>query len=127
MVYSGGCHCGAVRYTVEASGQLRADECNCSICYKLGYLHLIVPQSKFCLVKGERALTEYTFNTHVAKHRFCKHCGIKAFYVPRSHPDKISVNVRTFDELPQQLVVEPFDGKHWEQNVAALRAKDVHR
>ncbi len=61
------------------------------------YLHLIVPASRFRLLSGAQALTEYTFNSGVARHRFCRYCGIKPFYVPRSHPDGISVNARCLD------------------------------
>jgi hypothetical protein len=116
MIYRGSCHCGAVQFELEAPERIECSDCNCSICAKSGYLHLIVPKSKFRLLKGEDHLTTYTFNTGVAKHTFCRTCGIKSFYVPRSNPDGYSVNVRCLDPQPQELVIVPFDGRNWEQH-----------
>lgn len=120
MIYTGGCHCGAVRFEVEAPAKVECENCNCSICAKSGYLHMIVPQSKFRLLSGEGQLTTYTFNTGVAQHRFCATCGIKPFYIPRSNPDGIDVNVRCLDEPPAELVINDFDGKNWEQHAHRL-------
>jgi hypothetical protein len=90
-------------------------ECNCSICSKAGYLHLVVPAAQFKLLSGNEALRTYTFNTHTAKHLFCSVCGIKSFYVPRSHPDGISVNARCIDsETIEELTVTPLNGREWE-------------
>jgi len=116
MIYRGGCHCGAVRFEVEAPEHIEASDCNCSICSRTGFLHLIVPRSRFHLLQGEDALTEYTFNTGVARHLFCSRCGIKSFYVPRSNPDGYSVNVRCLDLQPASLTVTPFDGVNWERH-----------
>src|ERR1700730_5750054 len=91
--YEGGCHCGRVRFRVTAD-LARVTECNCSICSKKGFLHLIVSLEAFELISGKDDLATYEFNTKVAKHTFCKHCGIHPFYVPRSDPDMIAVNVR---------------------------------
>ena len=122
MIHLGGCHCGAVKFEVEAPGDLEVSECNCSICAKSGYLHLIVPQSKFNLISGEDNLTTYAFDTHEAKHLFCKTCGIKSFYIPRSHPDGVSVNVRCLDDSTiNSLNIEQFDGKNWEANIHKLK------
>lgn len=122
ITHKGGCHCGAVRYEVDAPAEIEVTECNCSICSKTGYLHLIVPKSRFRLLSGEENLTLYTFDTHEAKHLFCKICGIKSFYIPRSHPDGFSVNARCLDEgTVQSMQVEQFDGKHWEENISQLR------
>ncbi len=91
-------------------------DCNCSICSKSGYLHLIVPADRFRLISGEGALTTYSFNTHAAKHLFCSTCGVKSFYIPRSHPDGISVNARCIDsETIEAMSVRPFDGRDWEK------------
>ena len=87
ITHTGGCHCGRVRFEVDAPAELPVDECNCSMCSRFGYLHLIVPANRFRLLKGQDALTNYTFNTGTAKHLFCATCGVKSFYVPRSHPD----------------------------------------
>ena len=95
--HSGGCHCGAVRFTVDAPAALEVAECNCSICGMLGYWHLIVPRDAFALVGGREHLTSYRFNTGTAEHLFCNRCGVKSFYVPRSHPEGISVNARCLD------------------------------
>ena len=116
-VYKGGCHCGRVRFEVEAPTDPVLSDCNCSICQMTGYQHLIVPKSAFTLLAGEEFLETYEFNTHVAKHYFCTRCGIKSFYVPRSHPEGISVNARCLE--PGSMSpgrVEAFDGKHWEQS-----------
>ena len=120
MLYHGSCHCGAVCFRVEAPEEILCIECNCSICTKSGYLHLIVPQSKFRLLKGEQNLTTYSFNTGVAQHRFCKTCGIKAFYIPRSNSDGFDINVRCLEPQPRALIVQRFDGRNWEEHGAEL-------
>lgn len=117
----GGCHCGAVRFEVETEDKVAVEACNCSICRMTGFLHLIVPASRFRLIAGKDRLTEYTFNTGTAKHLFCKTCGVKSFYVPRSNPDGWSVNLRCLDDgdLPA-AEINAFDGRNWEANAAAL-------
>ena len=121
--HRGSCHCGAVAYEVDAADDLLATECNCSICSRSGYLHLIVKKEDFRLLSGEDNLQTYTFDTHEAKHLFCKTCGIKSFYVPRSTPDGISVNVRCLDPSTiRSTRIEQFDGQHWEENIDKLRA-----
>ena len=116
-MYEGGCHCGAVRFQVIID-RWEVQDCNCSICTKKGFLHLILPPEQFTLIKGHDVLTTYTFNTHTAKHSFCRICGIHSFYRPRSHPDCIDVNIRCLDEnLISQFAIKSFDGENWEQNV----------
>jgi hypothetical protein len=120
--HRGGCHCGDVAFEVEATAAITVQECNCSICSMTGFLHLIVPASRFRLLRGAESLTTYTFNTGTARHLFCRRCGIKSFYVPRSNPDGYSINARCLDPATiEQLVIEPFDGRHWEESAAALR------
>ena len=120
-LHSGGCHCGRVRFEVEAPASVEATECNCSICSMTGSLHLLVPKKDFRLLHGDDELTAYTFNTGVARHYFCRHCGVKSFYVPRSHPGGISVNLRCVDEGTLESVYRTaFDGRNWEQNVSKL-------
>ena len=115
--HKGGCHCGRIRFEVEAPADLSLDDCNCSICSMVGYQHLIVPKSDFRLLQGEDQLTTYEFNTGIAKHYFCSHCGVKSFYVPRSHPEGISVNGRCLDqETVASVTLTAFDGQNWEQN-----------
>lgn len=123
MLYSGGCHCGAVRFSVEAPQDLEVEDCNCSICRMSGFLHLIVPKSKFTLLSGEQNLSLYTFNTGVAKHYFCNICGIKPFYIPRSNPDGVDVNIRCLTPQPESVTVVAFNGRHWEQNAHTLAHK----
>lgn len=120
MKYSGSCHCGAVRFEIEAPDVLEAERCNCSICTKSGYLHLILPLARFRLVSGEDAITTYTFNTGVAKHTFCRVCGVKPFYTPRSNPDGIDINVNCLDTPPAELTIVEFDGRNWERNAHTL-------
>lgn len=122
VTHKGGCHCGRVKYEVDAPAVLEAQECNCSMCKRSGYLHLIVPRSYFRLLQGEQDLSSYSFNTHTAKHLFCKVCGIKSFYVPRSNPDGYSVNVRCLDPATIEKVnVTPFDGENWEKEAQSLK------
>ena len=121
VTHRGGCHCGAVRFEVDAPARLVVHDCNCSICSMSGYQHLIVPRSRFRLLAGADTLTEYTFNTGVARHLFCRRCGIKSFYVPRSNPDGFSVNARCLEAgTIAALAVEPFDGRHWEDSAGVL-------
>jgi len=117
VTHKGGCHCGRVRFEVDAPAHLELTDCNCSICAKSGYLHLIVPKSCFRLLSGAEVLTTYQFNTRTARHLFCSACGIKAFYIPRSHPDGYSVNARCLDEgTVEAMSIKPLDGKNWEQS-----------
>ncbi len=121
ITHTGGCHCGRVRFRVTAPERLDVSECNCSICRMVGYLHLIVPRSRFELVEGEDDLTTYTYNTGTARHFFCAVCGVKPYYIPRSHPDGYSVNARCLDpETVTGMRITPFDGANWEANVAEL-------
>ncbi|MFV2057496.1 MAG: GFA family protein [Thiohalomonadales bacterium] len=120
MQYNGSCHCGAIQFTVEAPESVECQECNCSICAKSGYLHLIVAKSKFRLIRGSSNLTTYTFDNAIAKHKFCKTCGIKSFYIPRSNPDGYDVNVRCLDPQPKELIIKDFDGKNWQQHAVKL-------
>jgi hypothetical protein len=122
VTHAGGCHCGAVRFEVTAPASIDALECNCSMCAMTGFLHLIVPAARFRLLQGKEALVEYRFNTGVARHLFCRQCGVKAYYVPRSNPDGFSVNVRCLD--PRTIVgvrVRLFDDGDRERSDAAIR------
>ena len=118
---AGGCHCGAVRFEIDVPRAVEVLDCNCSMCAKTGFLHLIVGGSDFRLLTDPGALTEYKFNTGTARHLFCTTCGIKSFYVPRSHPDGYSVNLRALDD-PSSLAVTitPYDGRNWEAARGAL-------
>jgi hypothetical protein len=122
--YEGSCHCGRVRFAVH--GELASTVvCNCSICEKKGFLHLIVEPAAFELKSGREELTSYRFNTGTAEHTFCRHCGVHPFYVPRSDPDKIDVNVRCLIGVDvASLVPRLFDGQHWERSFEARGAAD---
>jgi hypothetical protein len=111
----GGCHCGRVRFRADVDLD-RLSLCNCTICTKKGILHLPVMPEAFELLCGKHALTVYTFGTGVAQHAFCSHCGMHAFYVPRSQPDLITVNARCLDGIDGSNLKPTrfFDGQHWE-------------
>jgi hypothetical protein len=118
---AGGCHCGAVRFEAQLPHDVEAQSCNCSICEMVGFIHVIVPESRFRLVQGEDALTCYTFNTGVAEHLFCRVCGVKSFYRPRSNPDGWSLNARCLDSADDlNISIFAFDGRNWEAHGASL-------
>ncbi|PHR58685.1 MAG: aldehyde-activating protein [Robiginitomaculum sp.] len=119
--HKGACHCEAVTFEVAAPRHVTITDCNCSICNKTGFQHLIVDAQDFRLLTGKDDITSYTFGSHTAKHTFCKHCGVKPFYTPRSHPDGISVNLRCVDQSGfEDIVFKPFDGQNWEKNIEGL-------
>ena len=121
VTHSGGCHCGSVQWTVEAPAILDTHTCNCSICDIYHYQHLLVPESRFKLIKGKENLSLYTYGSHQAKHYFCNQCGVKSFYVPRSNPDGVSVNARCLSMDTVDVIYDkPFDGKNWERNAGSL-------
>jgi len=121
LTHTGGCHCGAVRWEIEAPAVLKTRTCNCSICNLTHYQHLIVPKHQFRVVKGDDHLNLYTFGSGIAQHYFCKTCGVKSFYIPRSNPNGVSVHARCIDPATVQAVEdEPFDGQNWEKNAGSL-------
>ena len=109
----GGCHCGAVRYTVDLDPKAEALSCNCSMCGRSGTLLQFVPTEKFKLDKGESNLTDYQFNKHVIHHLFCKTCGIKPFARGKGPKgDTVAINVRTLDDADAfHIPFKTFDGK----------------
>lgn len=121
VIHTGGCHCGSVEWTVEAPAVLDTHTCNCSICEIHHYQHLLVPESRFTLTRGEEFLSLYTFGSELAKHYFCSQCGVKSFYIPRSNPDGVSVNARCIKSETIDAVYDtPFDGRNWDKNAASL-------
>jgi len=122
VTHRGGCHCGAVAFEVDAPARVTVNDCNCSVCRMTGFLHLIVPRGRFRLLRGTEALSEYRFNTGTAQHLFCRHCGVKSFYVPRSNPDGYSVNLRCLDQSTlAEITIEPFDDGDREAAEAKIR------
>ena len=118
---TGGCHCKAVRFEAALAPNMTVQTCNCSICAMVGFIHAIVPERHFRLLQGENQISTYVFNTGVARHTFCKVCGVKSFYRPRSNPDGWSVNVRCLDPVDgMDFEIEPFDGQNWEAHAAGL-------
>ena len=121
VTVSGGCHCGAVRFEAEVPRSVRLLACNCSMCAKTGFLHLIVPHGDFRLLQGQGMLSSYRFGTGAAEHLFCRTCGIRSFYQPRSHPQAWSVDFRCLDDSHTLAAeVEAFDGRNWEAARATL-------
>jgi hypothetical protein len=121
VIHRGTCHCGAVAFEVDAPAVVDALDCNCSICSMTGFVHMIVPRSRFRLLRGEEALTDYCFGTRVAVHRFCSGCGIKGFYIPRSNPDGVDINVRCLDQSTiTEHRVSLFDDRNRDAATAAI-------
>ena len=121
--YSGSCHCGRVRFEIDAEID-RVTECNCSICSKKGMLHLRVPPESFRLVSGGEHLGTYQFGTKVAKHHFCTVCGIHTFTRPRAAPNLYTVNVRCLDGIDPATLgdqIRQFDGRNWEAAIDTLK------
>lgn len=125
--YYGSCHCGAVKFKILAPAELSIIQCNCSICFVSGYLHLHIKRKNFTLLSGADQLISYRFNTKQACHTFCKTCGIKPFYNPRSHPEDYSINVRCLN-IPDNKIsrVTQFNGKSWEENISSFPKQPVN-
>jgi len=119
--HDGACHCGTVRFQVRAPARISGVRCNCSICEMGGFLHLMVPEEDFRILEGEDNLGDYQFNQRIARHTFCKTCGVKPFYRPRSNPEGYSANIRCLDRSRiEALELKEFDGQNWEENIAGL-------
>lgn len=114
----GQCHCGALRFRALIHDNATAYRCNCSICKVNGFIHLRVPEPEFQLLKGDDEITEYRFNTMTARHMFCRVCGVKPFYRPRSNPTEFTVNMNCLTgDLDASIQVRDFDGVHWEASI----------
>ncbi|CAF0746721.1 unnamed protein product [Didymodactylos carnosus] len=121
----GSCHCGSVQFQVFASENLTVFRCNCSICIKKQNNHFIIPSRYFSLLTGDDMLTTYTFNTHQAKHMFCKKCGVQCFYRPRSNPDCYGIMPHCIDSSTiKSIKYIDFDGVHWEQSIDDCAKKE---
>jgi hypothetical protein len=119
--YIGGCHCGRIRFEVE--GELQTvSVCNCSMCTKTGYLHWTVAPEQVRLLTEPDTWVTYRFLTRTSQNRFCPVCGISPFRVPRSDPDKLTINARCLDGVdPRAIPVTFFDGQKWEASMRAER------
>ena len=119
---SGGCHCGEVRFAARLpEPPVPALDCNCSICRMTGFLHIMVPHADFELLSGREALASYRFGTGAAEHLFCRRCGVKSFYQPRSHPEAWSLNYNALDDgAVLDVSVRAFDGRNWERARSTL-------
>lgn len=127
-VREGGCHCGRVRFRARVDLDLLS-QCNCTVCTKKGILHLPVAPEDFELLRGKTSLTAYTFGTGVAQHTFCSNCGMHAFYIPRTQPDRVTVNARCLDGIdgPTLNPTRFFDGRHWEEAHRRRLAEGGHQ
>ena len=131
--FCGACDCGAVEFSFDIATSSRPYDvldCNCSICWKKAILHLIVKREDFHIRTNTIAdnMTTYTFGTHVAQHYFCRHCGCHPFYIPRSHPTCIDINVRCindFDGFIRDCKITPFDGRDWDKNINNINSEYV--
>ena len=122
--YTGRCHCGAVRFEADLDLTQPTYRCNCSICRRTRFWPAVAREEQFRLLAGEAELTEYRFNTRKNIHYFCRHCGVKSFYVPRSHPDGYSVNARCLDPSTiASMKIRPYDGRNWENAREELGAR----
>jgi hypothetical protein len=111
--YSGGCHCGEIRYDVTAD-LASVVACNCSICQKRGALWTFVPPEHFALRAGAEDLRDYQFGKRTIHHFFCPHCGVGSFSrgIAPDGREMVAVNVRCLDDVDiGALTVTPFDGR----------------
>lgn len=123
--HKGGCHCGAVSFECKAAPDPTITDCDCSICSMTGYQHLFVEKTEFKLLTSQDDLATYSFGSHTAQHYFCKRCGIKSFYIPRSHPNGYSINLRCLDQSKfTKIEFSMFEGADWEKNIAGLVGED---
>ena len=118
--YTGGCHCGAIRFAFHSEESAQIWKCNCSICDMIDYDHLFIKHDLFKLTSGKELIEKYVFETETAKHYFCKLCGIKSFYQPRSHPDAYSIHLKCVDDPPEINEIIHFDGKNFEDSIKKI-------
>ena len=122
ITHYGNCHCKQIQFKAIGTENIEVLNCSCSICSMTNYKHYIISKEQFTLLKGRNFLSTYKFNTNVAKHLFCKKCGIKSFYIPRSHPNSISVNLNCINSNTiKNIKIINFDGKNWKTNIKKLK------
>jgi len=118
--YFGSCHCGAIKFKFKSEDSVEVWNCNCSICDMISYQHLFVKHELFEIISGRELISEYNFETGTAKHYFCKKCGVKSFYQPRSHPEMYSINHKCVTNPPAIKEVVYFDGKNFEDSIKKI-------
>jgi hypothetical protein len=106
-IYEGSCHCGRIRFKVQAHVTTALD-CDCSYCRRVGALWLEVPEPDLQVLAGGEHLSLYQFGTRTAQHYFCRHCGIAPFSRPRTDPSRWAVNLRCLEDLDlSRLTIVP--------------------
>ncbi|MEI2431914.1 GFA family protein [Lysobacter yananisis] len=108
--FHGGCHCGAVRFRAQVDPAQGSVRCNCSLCARIRRWAAILAPSAFELLEGEDALADYRFGRGVARHRFCRHCGVHVFaqnHVEELGGDYVSLSLACLDVAPQWLAAVP--------------------
>ncbi len=97
---TGKCHCGAVEFEVSLENGLEdLRRCNCSLCRRKGAVMAGVPIEHLRVTKGAENLSLYQWNTNIAKHYFCRTCGIYTHHQRRSAPGEYGFNVGCLDDF----------------------------
>ena len=120
--YFGGCHCKKVSFEFFSLNKVKLIKCNCTICKPSRYLHLIIAHTDFKLISNKKYIQSYEFGTRKAKHFFCKFCGIKSFYQPRSHQNAYSINYNSIENPPTISKILKFDGSNFEKNLSFIKS-----
>ena len=111
MKYTGSCHCGSIKFEIDSDLE-KIVQCNCSICIKRNAKMIMISKENFKLLEGSENLSLYQFNTEIAKHFFCKKCGIYTHHNRKSDPNGMGVNLGCIDDVdPMKFDVIQFDGK----------------
>jgi hypothetical protein len=111
MKHAGSCHCGSIKFEIDSDLE-KIVQCNCSICIKRNAKMIMIPKENFKLLEGSENLSLYQFNTEIAKHFFCKKCGIYTHHNRKSDPNGMGVNLGCIDDVdPMEFAVIQFDGK----------------
>ena len=111
MKYTGSCHCSSIKFEIDSDLE-KIVQCNCSICIKRNAKMIMIPKENFKLLEGSESLSLYQFNTEIAKHFFCKKCGIYTHHNRKSYLNGMGVNLGCIEDVdPMEFDVIQFDGK----------------